>query len=136
MMLLTITYKIKTKSKITLIEKIYKDNSTEYYEEIISDDKEVAEVLNKFLVNIVPDLKIPASYNWSKDFQKMNHLVSNAIRKYKYHPSKAMIKSKIDPQRKLSFFSVQNEDVHKNIKFKFFEGITIKTIIIIVMNNI
>ena len=43
MMLLTITYKIKTKSKITLIEKIYKDNSTEYYEEIISDGKEMAE---------------------------------------------------------------------------------------------
>ena len=130
------TDKVKTKSKITLIEKIYKDNSTEYYEEIISDGKEMAEVFNKFLVNIAPDLKIPASYNWNKDFQKMNHLVSNAIRKYKYHPSKAMIKSKIDPQRKLSFTSVQNEDVHRNIKFKFFEGITTKTIIIIVTNNI
>ena len=130
------TDKVKTKSKITLIEKIYKDNSTEYYEEIISDVKEMAEVFNKFLVNIAPDLNIPASYNWYKDFQKMNHLVSNAIRKYKYHPSKAMIKSKIDPQRKLSFTSVQNEDVHRNIKSKFFEGITTKTIIIIVTNNI
>ena len=99
-------------------------------------EKRWQRVFNKFLVNIAPDFKIPASYNWNKDFQKMNHLVSNAIRKYKFHPSKAMIKSKIDPQRKLSFFSVQNEDVHKNIKFRFFEGITIKTIIIIVTNNI
>ena len=96
----------------------------------------MAEVFNKFLVNIVTDLKIPASHNWNNDFQKMNDLVSNAISRYKYHPSNAMIKSKIDPQRKLSFTSVQNEHVHRNIKFKCFEGIATKTIIIIVTNNI
>ena len=53
---------------MTLIEKKYKDNSTEYSEEIISDDNKVAEVFNKFFVNIVPDLKIPANLNCNKDF--------------------------------------------------------------------
>ena len=48
-----LTDKVKTKSKITSIEKKHKDNSTEYSEEIISDYKEVAEVFNKFFVNIV-----------------------------------------------------------------------------------
>ena len=45
-----------------MIEKKYKGSSTEYSEEIISDDKEVAEVFNKFFVNNVPDLKISASH--------------------------------------------------------------------------
>ena len=98
-----LTGKVKTKSKATLIVKNYKDNSTEYSEEIILDDKEMAEVFNKFFVNIVPDLKITASHNWNKDFQKTNDPVLNAISKYKCHPSIVMIKSKIDPQKKLMF---------------------------------
>ena len=48
-------------------------------------------------MNIVPDLKIPASHSWNKDFKKTNHPVLNAISKYKFHPSIVMIKSKIDP---------------------------------------
>ena len=63
-----LTDKVKTKSRMTLIEKKYKDNSTEYSEEIISDDNKVAEVFNKFFVNIVPDLKVPANLNCNKDF--------------------------------------------------------------------
>ena len=53
---------------MTLMEKKYKNNSTVYSEESISDGKEVAEVFNKFYVNIVPDLKIPANLNCNKDF--------------------------------------------------------------------
>ena len=37
-----LTDKVKTKSKITLVEKKYKDNSTNFSKEIIWDDKEVA----------------------------------------------------------------------------------------------
>ena len=111
-----LTGKVKTKSKITLIEKKYKDNSTEYSKEIVSDNKEVAEVFNRFFVNIVPDLKILASHNCNKDFQKTSDPVLNAINKYKHHPSIAMIKSKTDPQKKLSFISVQYEDVLRKIK--------------------
>ena len=75
------TDKVKTKSKITLIEKKYKDNSNEYSEEIISDDIEMVEVFNKFFVNIVPYLKKPASHSCNKDFQKMNDPVLNAASK-------------------------------------------------------
>ena len=39
----------------------------------VSDDGEDAEVFNKFFVNIVPDLKIPANHNCNKDFQKTNY---------------------------------------------------------------
>ena len=108
--------KLKTKSKITLIEKKYKDNSTEYSEEVILDDKEVAEIFNKFFANIVPNLNITASHNCNKDFQKTNDPVLNSINKYKYIPSIFMIKSKIEPQSKFSFTSVQYEDVLRKIK--------------------
>ena len=93
-----LTDKVKTKSIKTLIEKKYKDNSTKYSEQIIWDDKVVAEVFNKFFLNIVPDLKIPASHNCNKDFQKTNDPVLNAINKYKHHPRIVMIKYKIDTQ--------------------------------------
>ena len=75
-----------------MIEKKCKDNSSKYSEDIIADDKEVAAIFKKFLVNIVPDLKTPASHNCNKDFQKTNDHVLNAINKYKYQPSIVMRK--------------------------------------------
>ena len=41
-----------------MIEKKYKDSSTEPSEEIISDEEKVAEIFNNFFVNIAPNLKI------------------------------------------------------------------------------
>ena len=79
--------------------------------EIISDDREVAKIFDKFFVNIVLDLKIPASHNCNKDFQKAIDPALNVINKYKYRPSLLMIKSKINPQSKFYFTSVQYEDV-------------------------
>ena len=92
-----LTDKVKTKSKITLIEKRCKENSTEHFEEVISDEKKVAETFNNFFVNIVPNLKIPTNHNHNTDFQKTDDPVLNAINKYKHHSSIVMIKSKIDP---------------------------------------
>ena len=92
--------KVKTKSKIILIEKKYSDNSNKYSEETFSDDKEVAEVFHKIFVNIVPDLKMLASHNCNKGFQETNDPVLNAINKRKYNPIIVMIKRKIDPQSK------------------------------------
>ena len=77
-----LTDKVKTKSKITLIEKKYKDSSTEPSEEIISDEEKVAEIFNNFFINIVPNLKIPNNHNCDVDFQKVDDLVLNAINKY------------------------------------------------------
>ena len=110
------TDKVKIKSKITLIEKKNKNNSTEIYEEIITDDKEIAEVFNEFFVNIVPNLKIPTNLYCNMEFQKTGDPISDAITKYKDHPSILMIKSKIDSQSKFSFSPVEYEDVLKKVK--------------------
>lgn len=64
------TDKVKTKSRITLLEKNAKDNTTESSEEIISDDKKVAEIFHKFFVNIILNLKTSTSHNCDTDFQK------------------------------------------------------------------
>ena len=95
-----LTDKVKTKSKITLIEKTFKENLTEYFEEIISGDKKVAGVFNDFFINIVPNL---TDHNCNLDFQRTGDPVLDAINKYKCHSSIAMIKSKIDKQLKFSF---------------------------------
>ena len=75
------TDKVKTKSKITLIKKKYKDNSTEPSEEIISDEEKVAEIFNNFFVNVVSNLKILNNHNCNMDFQKTDDPVLNEINK-------------------------------------------------------
>ena len=111
-----LTDKVKTKSKITLIEKKYKDSSTEPSEEIISDEEKVAEIFNNFFINIVPNLKIPNNHNCDMDFQKTDDPVLNAINKYRYHSSIVMINSKIEPESIFSFTTVQYEDVLRKTK--------------------
>ena len=67
-----------------MIEKKYKDSSTEPSEEITSDESDeekVTEIFNNFLVNIVPNLKILNNHNWNMEFQKTDDPVLNAINK-------------------------------------------------------
>ena len=63
--------KIKTKSKITLIEKevVSQEGQEEIVsEKIITEDQAVAEVFNKFFINIVPNLKISTDHGYDNDF--------------------------------------------------------------------
>ena len=63
--------KIKTKSKITLIEKkvISQESQWEMVsEKIISEDQAVVECFNKFFVKVVPNLKISTDHGSNRDF--------------------------------------------------------------------
>ena len=112
------TDKIQTKSKITLIEKkVLKENGkVNEVEEIITNDKAIAEIFNEFYVNIVPNLKISMENNFDTEFVKTENSVLIAVNKYKNHPSVIMIKEKIKPFEKLSFFPVQYDDVLRKIR--------------------
>ena len=113
------TDKVQIKSKITLIEKkvISKQGQeSNHTEKIISDDKAIAEVFNKFFINIVPNLKIPVENNIDHDFTETDDLVLNAINKFKNHPSIIMIKRKNNPCGSFSFSSVQYDDILKKTK--------------------
>ena len=75
----TFTYRVQTKSEITLIEK--KVVSREGQEQIVSEkvileDQVVAEVFNKLFIYIVPNLKIPTNQNYDTDFIVTNDQVT------------------------------------------------------------
>ena len=46
-------------------------------EEIISKDKAITEVFNKFFINIVPNLKIPMENDFDTNFLKTKYPVLN-----------------------------------------------------------
>ena len=97
------TDKIQSKSKITLIEKNIVSREGEKViksEEIISEDKAIAEVFNKFFINIVPNLKMSVENDFDTNFLKTEDPGLNAISEYKKHPSVIIIIKK----KKLRFF--------------------------------
>ena len=84
------TDKIQSKSKITLIEKNIVSREGEKViksEEIISEDKAIAEVFNKFFINIVPNLKMSVENDFDTNFLKTEDPGLNEISEYKKHPS-------------------------------------------------
>ena len=89
------TDKIKTKSKITLIEKevVSQEGQEEIVsEKIITEDQAVAEVFNKFFINIVPNLKISTDHGYDNDFIATDDKVANAVNKFR-NDSSIMIKN-------------------------------------------
>ena len=67
----SLTDKVQTKSKITLIEKKAVSGERQgqkVSEKVISENQAVAEVFNKFFINTVPNLEIPTNHNYDTDF--------------------------------------------------------------------
>ena len=82
------TNKIKTKSKITLIEK--KVVSQEDQEEIVSEkiilnDLAVEEIFKTFFINIVSNSKIFTDHGYDNDFIATDDQVTNAVNKFRNH---------------------------------------------------
>ena len=110
---------VQTKSKITFIEK--KVASRERQEQIvskkvISEDEAVAEVFNKFFINIVPNLKISLNHNYDTDFIVTNDQVTNALNKFRNHPSIVMTKSKRKIDQCFPFGPVTYDNILKKKK--------------------
>ena len=83
-------------------------------EEIISEDKAIPQVFNRFFINIVPNLKISVENDFDTNFLKSEDPGLNAISKYKNHPSVIIIKK---TNRVRFFFSpAQYDDILKNMK--------------------
>ena len=109
----------KRKSKITLIEKkvIYQESQEEIVsEKIISKDKAVAEVFNKFVANIVPNLEIPIDRGYLTDFIATDDQVTKVLNKFRNHPSIIIIKNKKKNDTSVCFGSVTYDDVLKKVK--------------------
>ena len=81
-----LTDKIKTKSKIMLIEKkIVSQGSQEEIvsEKIITEDQATAEAFSKFFNNIVPNLKISTNQSYDNDFIATDDQVTNAVNRFR-----------------------------------------------------
>ena len=86
------TDKIKAKSKVTLIEKnIVSQEGQE--EKLITEDQAVAEVFNKFFINIVPNLKISTDHGYDNDLIATDGQVTNPVNKFRNHLSIIMKKN-------------------------------------------
>ena len=48
-------------------------------EKIITEDQAVAEVFNKFFINIIPNLKISTDHGYDNDFIASDDQVTNAV---------------------------------------------------------
>ena len=72
---------LKRKSKITLIEK-----------KIITEDQALVEVFKKFFINIVPNLTISTDHGYASNIIVTDNQVTNAVNKFRNHPSIIMIK--------------------------------------------
>ena len=83
--------------------------------EIISNDKEVAEVLNTFFSNTVSNLNIP-EYPVNDPFiDNINDPILKAIFKYKNHPSTKAIEKVSKLDKLFNFNKVDKEEVFKEI---------------------
>ena len=112
------TDKIKAKSKITLIEKevvSQKGQEEIVSEKIITEDQAVAEVCNKFFINIVRNLKIFTDHGYDNDFIATDDQVVNAVNKFRNHSSIIMIKNKKKNDQSFSFGPVTYDDVLKKV---------------------
>ena len=85
-------------------------------EEIISEDKAIAEVFNKFFIDIVSNLKISIENDFDTSFSPTEDLVQNAISKYRNHPRVVIIKEKNNLIGKFSFSLVQYDDILKKVR--------------------
>ena len=113
------TDKVQINSKITLIEK--KVSSREGQEQIdsekvVSEDQTIADVFNKFFINIVPNLKKSLNQSYDTDFIVTNNQVTHALNKFRNHPSIVMIKSKRKIDQWFSFGLVSFDDLLKKNK--------------------
>ena len=77
-------------------------------------DQAVAEVFNKFFINIVPNLKILTNHNYGTGFIVTNDQVANLLNKFRNHPSIFMIKNKRKIDQCFSFSPVTYDNILKN----------------------
>ena len=113
------TDKIKTKSKITLIEEkvVSQDGQEEIdSEKIITEDQAVANVFSKYFINFVPNFKISTGHGYDNDFIATDDQVTDTVNKFRNHSSIIMIKKKTKNDQSFSFAPVTYDDILKKVK--------------------
>ena len=84
-------------------------------EKVISDNREIAEILNDFFVNIVPSLKIFPRENYEIDVGNHYEPILNYISKFKNHHCNKIIKCRKKEEQTFTFNYVSYEEVFNEI---------------------
>ena len=95
--------KTRTYHKITLIN----DNN------VVSDDKEIAEIFNEYFSTCALNLDIGKNPNFLRDITNIRDPIEKAIIKYENHPSIKKINETHAETNRFSFSIVSCADVHK-----------------------
>ena len=77
---------------------------------MLSEDQVVAEIFNKFFINIAQKLKIPTTQNYNTAFIVTNDQVPNTLNKFRNNPSIVTIKNKRKIDQCFSFGPATYED--------------------------
>ena len=85
-------------------------------EKIITNDKEIAKVLNDFFSNIIKTLNIPKKDHTDSIVENVRDPTLKAILKYRKHPSILAIKRRIKSSPVFTLNHITKEDVIKEIK--------------------
>ena len=91
--------------KITLVEG----------DDIISDDKDIAETFNKFFVDAVSSLDIKTNNGILNDADHLTDPVQKALHKFRDHPSVLEIRRNVIPVGLFSFSVINEEEMEKEI---------------------
>ena len=98
--------KIQTPSNITLLEG----------DELVSDDKKIAKIINDYFVNIIDRLETAGKEKNLTKTNKSCDLVDDVIDMYKSHPSIKLIKQKSEARDKFSFQQVSLEEIENKLR--------------------
>ena len=85
-------------------------------ENIISNDKEVAETFNKFFKNSLKSLDIPHNTHLLNKTGKLTDPVDIAVKKFENHPSILDINNMIDVDGEFCFTKVKTSDIEFEVK--------------------
>ena len=100
--------------KPLLLDKISESSKTTLVNNnpIVSDDREICDIFNKFFVNAIPNLNIP-EFTGSDDLHE--HVIGDSVQsvlyKYRNHPSIIKIKKKRESREKFVFGFVSENEI-------------------------
>ena len=81
---------------------------------ILYRNDNVAEVLNKFFINVVSNLNIPKYHEKSVNIDHIEDPIARSVKQYKNHPSIIAIKSK-STNKYFKFNSISKTEIEKEI---------------------
>lgn len=116
MKLITDNRKFWTQVKPFFSDKTPSNNSIMLIEnnDIISDNKKCAEVMNNFFSDVVEHLDIDRDL-YTENVNDTNDPIIKAINKYKNHPSILKINDNMEADSSFNFHPISNEDIEKQL---------------------